>query len=428
MNRPLPHRGARRGSSYVAVLGLSMLVVAIALGGALATRSDRAASTLRDNEGEARAAGYASVEWAAQVLAADSSWRAKTTSGTYTDPVAFDNATLSYSAVDEVDGVISGNPLQPFRLYGLGRTGSAARVFSVGVEPTGPTLDVLGLPLYTERNLTVGGTVYGVGGPLVCGNLLTVSLLATLDGSAECLATLNLLGTVTGGYKTGIAPRTLPSQYIHDSYSAMGTTIAFGMIPSGNMTARLVTATNNPFGVANERGVYIITVPASSTLTITNCRTECTFVINLGAASRLVLSGANLCEPPAGGSPTFIIRGTASSAVTINGSLTPLSETTAATNFNPTTSPHGQSSDTDTADTYPAMVRGVVHIMGTGVSVTVTNDALIRGCLITEGSVSASGAATFIADPHLATSPPWGYFDPTMLSRVPGTWRRDAAP
>ncbi|GJQ30583.1 MAG: hypothetical protein HBSAPP03_24670 [Phycisphaerae bacterium] len=418
----------RRGTSYVAVLGLATLVAAMAIGGSLVTASNRAATSLRHDEQTARAAGMASLAWGTQVIASNASWRNAYTHGKYLDPVSLQHATMTYGLMDEDDGSFVDNVFDSVRITGVGRSGLAARAYSVALEPAGSTLEALGLPLYTDENLTVSGTVYATGGSMACGKLLTVNLLATLDGSAECAATLNLLGTVTGGYKTGVQPRLMPHRHVSSAYQSIATPIAFGLIPSGTISGRLLTPTSNPFGLPSSRGVYSISVPIGSTLTITNARLEATLVISLAAGARLVVSGTTLWEPPPGNYPALIVSGVATSTVTLQGSLSPLSESATGVNFNPLSSPHASSSDTDTTDTYPSMIRGVVHIQGAGVSVSFTNDVHIRGACIVESSVSASNGANLVADPMLFTNPPWGYFTPDTMRRVPSTWRREPVP
>lgn len=414
----------RRGTAYVAILGLAMLMIAVAIGASLAVRSQRLSTRLRNDESEARTAGYAGIDWAWYTFLADSSWRSTTPDNTYSTDYPFGRGTVAFKVVDESDGALAGNPLQPVRLYSMGRVDDAARGFSVVLKPTGPTLDALALPLYSDT-ASVSGTVYASGGPLVCANLFTVNALATLNGDLECGSILKL-GVVTGTAKTGVAPRTLPHAANFDNYAARATPISFSALSAGNLTGKLLTATSNPYGVANAEGIYAISVPSASTLTITNCRIQGTLVVTLATASRLTLSGANLWEPPADGMPTLLVKSSALTAtVTFNGSLTPLSEATAGTNFNPTTSPYGSSSDNDLLDTYPAKIHGLIHIMGSGVSTNFSSNVLFKGCCICEGAVALSGGASLVADPHLTVKPPDGYINPTGLAAVADSWRRE---
>ncbi|CAG0996302.1 hypothetical protein PHYC_02584 [Phycisphaerales bacterium] len=417
---------SRRGTAYVAVLGLSLLVITIAVGASLAVRSQRSATSLRNDESEARQVGYAGIDWAWHTVASDRAWRDTYKNNVPVGPKEFGRGTMSFKLVDEADGTLSGNALQPVRMYAIGRANNAARGFSIELEPTGPALNVLDLPLYSAGTATVSGTVYASGGPLVCAGLFTVSALSSLNGDIECGSVLRL-GGVTGTVKTGVAPRVMPQNTLFDTYAAMGTTITFASIPAGNMTGKLLTSTSNPYGTPCSAGVYVITVPSGSSLTITNCRIQATLVITLNTNSRLVLSGANLWEPPTGAMPTLLAKSSALllGSVVFNGSLSPLSEATAGTNFNPASSPYGVSVDSDLLDTYPAEIRGLVHITGGSVSITFTNDVSFKGCCIVENSVTVSGGAILTADPQLSKVPPFGYIDPTGVAARAGTWRRE---
>jgi hypothetical protein len=414
----------RRGTAYVAVLALAMLVVAIGMGTMLVARSELREANLRNDEGEARAAAEATIDWALQQLATDPSWRNRFANNTYTPEVALGPSRVRFKLVDEGDGALSDCRLESVRLYSLARSGQAARSYSVLLEPSGPTLDVLRFPLYTGDDLTIIGFVRALGGPVVSADVLTVSTGATLDGSAECRLALSLLGTVMGTVKTGVPARTLPQQTTFEQYLSEAVAIDYSSLPAGGkIFGRILSPTSNPFGFPNPRGVYSVTVPAGGRLSISESRLECTLVVRLGTGSQLVLSGTYHWEAPSLDKPALIVKGEVTSVVSLGGSLSPLDEGTKSQNFNPAASPYAGVSDADTNDCYATSVRGLIHIIGCGA--TLTDYFSLRGCAVVEGSVTLSNGARLQADPILYASPARWYFDPALLSLKPSTWQRE---
>lgn len=413
----------RRGSAYIAVLGISLLVSTIGLGAMLAIRSQRRAADLRNDEGEARGAGQAAMEAAARSLALDASWRTTYTNNTYSSARAFGRGTLSFKLVDEVDGNLSDDPMEPVRLYSAGRTGGAARVESVVLAPTGPALDVLQTAAYSAGGLNLSGTAYSSLGPVGCGGVANVALLAAFSGNIECGSLVNL-GTVNGTVTTGAAARSMPSASLYGTYSTMATAIPYSSLLSGTLSKKLLSAASNPYGTANASGVYFIDVPALSTLTITQSRLAATLVVNLGLSATLTITGPVAWDAPEK-MPALIVRGAGLGTVNINGSVSPLSEATASANFNPPSTPYFGNSNATTTETYPPEVRGLIHIIGGTVSTNIGSNAIIRGCCVAEGSIAISGGATLFAEPALFASPPSGYITPTGLAVQASTWRRE---
>ena len=77
------------------------------------------------------------------------------------------------------------------RVYGIGRVGSATRMYSVKLSGSGSALDVLKAPAHAGGNLTVSSAVTATGGALSTNGTLTVS--ATITGDAQATAQLALL-------------------------------------------------------------------------------------------------------------------------------------------------------------------------------------------------------------------------------------------
>lgn len=413
-----------RGSAYIAVLGISVLVTTVGLGAMLAVRSQRRSADLRNDEAESRSAALGAADMAVLAIASDPAWRTRYANNAYTASRDLGRGKLAFKLVDESDGNLADDPLQPVRLYTSGRVGNAARVSSVLLTPTGPALDALNTAVYSAGGLTVNGMVYVAGGPVGTSGTTTVSLGATLSGDLETKNLVNL-GSITGTSTVGGAARALPSTTIFDNYKARGTAIPYSGILSASISKKLISAASNPYGAANASGVYFIDVPALSTLTINQSRLSATLVVNLGLSATLTVSGPVAWDPPADGMPTLIVKGVGLGTLNINGSAVALSEADIGVNFNPVSTPYFGSSNAGTTDTFPGEVRGLLHIVGGSVSTNIGSNAIVRGCCLSDGSISLSGGAMLFADPALFANPPWGYITPTGIAVQAATWRRE---
>lgn len=426
--RPVRHNRSaaprERGSAYIAVLGISMLVTTVGLGAMLAVRSQRRSADLRNDEAESRSAALGAADMAVLAIASDPAWRTRYANNAYTASRDLGRGKLAFKLVDESDGNLADDPLQPVRLYTSGRVGNAARVSSVLLTPTGPALDALNTAVYSAGGLTVNGTVYVAGGPAGTSGTTTVSLGATLNGDLETKNLVNL-GSITGTSTVGGAARALPSTTIFDNYKARGTAIPYSGILSASISKKLISAASNPYGAANSSGVYFIDVPALNTLTISQSRLSATLVVNLGLSATLTISGPVAWDPPADGMPTLIVKGVGLGTLNINGSAVALSEADTGVNFNPVSTPYFGSSNAGTTDTFPGEVRGLIHIVGGSVSTNIGSNAIVRGCCLSDGSITLSGGAMLFADPALFANPPWGYITPTGIAVQAATWRRE---
>jgi hypothetical protein len=414
----------RRGSAYIAILGVSLLVITLGLGGLLASRSTRMTMSLESDQSEARAYAFGAIDWIRRSMSLDAAWRSKLVSGATAAPMTFGRGTIAYRLVDEVDGDLANEALDPVRVYGFGYAGEAARGLSVELKPTGPGLGVLGVPLYGAGATSTANSVVVDGGPLACGGLLTVNGGSIVAGNVEC-GTLVNLGTITGTTTTGAAARPMPpGALVHSTWQAKATTIPYASIASATIDSVLLSAGSNPWGAPSAAGVYFIDVPSAQTLTIRRSRLACTLVVDLRINARLTISGANHVEPHGPGMPTLVIRGGIGSRFEISGSLSPLVESSIGVNLNPAGSPHNGETDGDTADSYPSLVRGLVYVSGSSVSTVLSSNAYIFGSVIAEGTLSVSNTRV-TADPSLLAAPPEMFIQPTGLAPVPTTWRRE---
>ena len=77
-------------------------------------------------------------ELAVTRIAADPQWRTTYASSVAIAPIQFGRGTFEWKLVDETDANLADDNADPARLYGIGRTGTAVRIYSVLLLPNAP--------------------------------------------------------------------------------------------------------------------------------------------------------------------------------------------------------------------------------------------------------------------------------------------------
>ena len=186
---------------------------------------------------------------------------------------------------------------------------------------------------------------------------------------------------------------------------------------------RLLSPAVNPFGSnqTNAKGIYVINC-SNKKVIITNSRIVGTLVI-LGAGAGSIIQGSVSWEPGVSNYPAILTDGTIPVAL----SATPLSETTLATNFNPSGSPYpyvGGLYNATATDAYPSLIKGLIYS---------TSTLLLQGQTATEGPVVANSDITVQSSTvnlkfnstWLNTPPPGFDLGTTKKEQVTaGSWKR----
>jgi hypothetical protein len=406
-----------RGSLYVAVLCIGMLVAVMGISSLVVVRLEgREVEDIRDTE-EAEHLSQAALELGRLAIRTDSSWRTSYTSGTWGGARSFGRGTLAWRVVDEVDHNLANNVTDPVRLYGRGTVGGSVRVTSVVLVLTKIPLPALGMAIHTQGQLHLRtGQSLKVSDAIASTNT-QLRNDGTITGNVEAL-TSSGTGTVTGTTTLGVSPKVFPDGSVITLYANRGTVIN----PGSSIDKRVLSPASNPWGVPNPDGVYVINTTADTT--IQNSRIVGTLVINC-PGKKVTIQNTVLMQAGRPDYPVLIVNGNA--VFNYNSSGVFLSETSLATNFNPPGTPYLGADDSDQLDQYPSEIQGLVHVTGT---LTCTNTPLVRGLVLVESSASTdavdlSGTVEIVYDSKLYTDPPEGYYTPEM-SPQGGTRRREA--
>ncbi len=136
----------RRGSTYVLVLGGSIVLMVVGMSALALARVQARSTAVNVEVTQARFYADAVLEIVMHRLADDSTWRSSLTHDVWTTPEVLGDLTFSYKLVDEGDGNLADDTTEPVRCYARAQLGDAVRLVSVELTPTGEPYNVLSNP------------------------------------------------------------------------------------------------------------------------------------------------------------------------------------------------------------------------------------------------------------------------------------------
>ncbi len=423
----------RRGSVYVLVLGVAAMITVVGLSAIALSRTQMKSTLVESEWSRAGVLAQAGVEAAVTTMNTSTTWRAdyaaggEAAIGTLGSSGPGGPAAATFKIIDPTDGSLVKFDRDPVRVYGYGRVGDATRVYSLDCQyRPPPVLDVLNYAVYAGNSITCSNPMSVSGAPLGTPSFRNAgTLVANIR-----VGTLNNSGTIIGEVRTGVAAATSLSDAGRSAIISKAVTINYGSLPSGGeIRDTLLSATYNPYGPVSSQGVYRIAVPVGSRLTIRNCRIAATLIIDLNLLSTLEVRDAVNWNRPSGDLPTLVLTTAATSSVSISGTTADLSEATVGMNLNPTGSPYEGVEDSDTTDTYPSQIRGVIHIAGGLSSVPIGPTLSIVGTLICESSLTFDTGVDIRYDPQVLQAPPTAYQTGAAgMDPIAGTWKWQVLP
>lgn len=421
MTREAPgtRRRERRGSVYVLVLALVLLVMAAGLAAVGTTRMRSRTISQGSDTMRAELLAESAVERAMTYINADANWRNTYNSGVETPQKTLGPGTVTFKLVDEVDGDLSNSSADPVRVYGIGRVGKSTQVFSV-IASSGIALDCLGAAVCVGGDVALSSsTVVGVGMTMASNGSVSATT-AVVGPRVEAVGAISGI-TYAGGTLSPAPARTLPAATVFDVYKANGNAINYNSIPSGVISNCLLSPTNNPFGGGtNAQGIYVIDCQ-NNDLQITTCRIVGTLVLlNAGAGS--CVQTKVLMEPAVSNFPCLMVQG----PFTLKTNSVALSEG-GVVNFNPAGCGYpypGGSTNINMTDSYPNVINGLVYVSG---NLTTNSNPAVHS-LVVGGTWTAAGTLTLSYTNRYLLNPPPGFGSLGNVAAVPGSWRREQAP
>ncbi len=407
---------SRRGTAYLLVLAVTMIVATLGLGALLAVRGEARITSAAGDIAEVRLYALSAIELGRLWISKDSNWRSNRSQGVWATGQPIGSGSFTLEVTDPIDGNLANRPHDPVVMKATAVKGQARQILQVALVASPTPLPALAYPLH------VGGQVHIRSGKRLTAKFATISTNGdlcnegTITGNVEALIASNR-GDVNGMVKLGVPAKAFPSSGVAEMYASLGTTIA----PGNSIDKRVLGPAYNPWGATNADGVYVIRT--SSNLTIRNTRIYGTLVV-ICPSKRLTLDNVVLLQPVRADYPALIVTGDLE--LRYASTATPLSESAQAVNFNPPGAPYQGAADADYLDQYPSEIQGLVHVTGT---LKVSKDSLIRGAVICESTASADAAdysefSEIVYDPNLYANPPQGYTTEVKMVPQPGSWQQ----
>lgn len=405
----------RRGSAYLMVLAVAMIVATMGLGALVAVRAQMRAAYSAGDATEARQYALSAIELGRLWISEDPQWRTNRPHGVWVSSQPIGSGTYTLEVTDPVDGNLANRPHDPVVMKATAVKGQARHMVQVTLEASPVPLPGLAYPLQA------GGEIHVTSGHVLRANAGAISTNgglhndAVIVGNVEALF-VERLGTVTGTLVTGVPAKAFPPASVVDLYANLGTEIA----PGSTIDKQVLAPGRNPWGAANPEGVYVIRT--NSDLVIRNSRIHGTLVV-IGPGKKVTLGACVLLQSYRSDYPALIVDG---DCILGYASDRAISESAFSTNLNPPGAPYQGISDSDTTDEYPAEVRGLVHVRG---KLTLRETALVRGAILCESTATADAATAegnneIVYDRNLYLAPPQGYTSSVKMIPQSGSWKQ----
>lgn len=429
-------RGRRGTSLYITVLSTALIVSLLGLSGLTVLRIERKQSAVSNDRRTAKMNAASAVQWALRVIANDPNWRTTHSNGIETTPQSLgadSSGTLSW-ILEDSDGSLTDADTE-LRLKGIGRVGNTVQVSSVKIAGAPLILDTLLCSTYAVGNVTQSSTSTTNNGPFASAATFTVGsdVIGDVEGNPVVV-----VGSVSGTVTDPGPSRTMPSPSVWDTYLALATTIPYTNFPVDpvnpnvrKIDRELLSGNVNPFGFTDSEGIYYVQIPSGKKLTVSKARLHCTLLIELLGTATFNTTQSCLWDPFNGNDyPCAIVKGNGSGTFELKSSNASLKEGSQPKfNFNPSGDPYDGESDTDQNDQYSPKMRGLFHVIGSGVHSTLASNLELEGVFVTEGTMTLGANLTVTRNAALYDSPPLGYDQQTgEMSAVAGSWIWDAAP
>jgi hypothetical protein len=302
-------------------------------------------------------------------------------------------------------------------LTATGARGGARQMIQVTLVPNPTPMTCLDSAAFAAAGVAAGTAVITGSGTLSTNGDITATS-AVVDLNAEAAGTVSG-ATYTGTTRSRVPPRSFPDATAFDYYKANGTSIPYASFPAistgRGISGALLTPNNNPFaGSTNASGIYVVDCGGQD-FTIDSSRIVGTLVL-LNAGPNSGVTAAVNWVSAVDNLPCLLVQG--SFAIKVNASTFKESKV----NFNPANNPYpwgsGGTTDTDTTDSYPATIDGLVYASG---NVTTSGFPTVRQ-IVCGGTLSPTNTLTLSYNGVYRSSPPPG-FRVINMNVLPGSWR-----
>ncbi len=386
----------RRGSAYLLVLGATMIVTTMAVGGALVLSSEVQSQNKRRELVQASVSAQSVLELS--VLAFNNTAAERKA---LSDGAAIVSARIGgvkcVARASATDGSnISADPDDEFAITAYAEGLHASQGLRADITPISQTPDSFDAAIHAGGTITInkadvsGGPMIGAGGDISGAANSTISLPVYSSG-------LIAGGTFTAGTSANVTAKVMPSTEGLEYYASRATPIAYASIPNGKIDRCVIGPGLNPFGAADANGLYSIDCGGGN-LTICDSRIAASLIVwNVGT---LTVAKSVHWTTPNKRYPALGMRGTTFS---LNLTDISLSEQTSHVNFTPLALPFEGVGDTTMTSVLPNTMRGAFYIEG---DVNVKTILPLEGVMVCTGNLAIENARVTLNRPIDFEVPP----------------------
>lgn len=416
------HR-SRRGSVYVLVLGMSLLVASAGVGALFTARMERMSAAGALNTARVRMAAVGAMEEVlAGAAAAPLTFREEWNARSGRRVVTVDGISVVVTVTDPVDGDFAVGDADDVMFRAEARVsegaGGAREVLEWRGRPVMGSLSVLNDVMAVTGACELDSvTLAGAGTVSVGGRLKLMN--SVVEPRVECsqIVTVGSVST-SGGRGDLVTAREWPRPAaLLAEYVGIGQKLGW----TGNALSGVLSPTLNPFGSGlNARGVYVVDA-AGGGVKLEKLRVVGTLVIV--NAAQVTISEGVVIEPVEAGLPALVVQAT---QVQWDSNENELSEASDAVNYNPQGAAYRGVSDSDKSDSYAPGMRGLVYIRG---GVEVSGSVVVDGALLVDGSYTQTsnggvGEGILLVRDGLIEKNVRGFGKLVGWELVPGSMRR----
>jgi hypothetical protein len=414
----------RRGTIYVAVVGVALIVSALGAVAIHVARTELHGAVIADEMARARLAAQSGIEYAISVIKGNTDWRTAYTSGVATTFADARNTltgtgSFSFTFIDS-DGNLADDDQDSVTLRSVGAAGNARSVVEVLLQPSGLGLSCLTSSLHSNGILRVTSTL--TTNQRVSANSNINVATGRIQGSAASTGTISGEVSVLPTQMNVTPPWEMPKpENAFEYYKANGTAIHVSSLGGNTIQRVVLSPASNPFGlgVTNPQGIYVIDCQGAS-ITLKDCRIVGTLVL-LNAGSGTNIKDSIILEPAIANFPALMVQG---SFEVDWYSDQQLMESNLNVNLNPVGTPLNGDADTDKLDTWPGSLKGLVYVSG---NLLVKNKhAKVNGVIVAGGTINVESPLTLTNDSTFYNNPPPGFATGSVMKIEPGTWKRVA--
>lgn len=216
-----------RGSIYITVMGVSMMVAIIGVSAILAARVQARAGTALNDFAEARICARSGIELAMLTIYNDSYWRTHFGNGAWYTNRSVGDGSFSISAVDPVDGDVTNGENDPVILTSTGTKGRAKYSTSMRMEVSPRVGSCLEVSMCSAGDLNITGATLTSNQTISSNTKVAAGSSAVVNANVEACSEIRGSG-YTKTTKVTRLRRTMPdSQRVFDYYISNGTQIPY---------------------------------------------------------------------------------------------------------------------------------------------------------------------------------------------------------